>query len=265
MRLRPLAASAATTSAAPPRRSAARAHAPCSCRTGRMSSVRPCTCTAAPKAAKPSAQPNLRSNTLQGLYTPGSTFKPAVAVAALDSGLINQYSTVYCNGVYNYFKDYHPRCTRHGHSGNIDVVTAIKWSCNIFFYDVGRRLTSDVYDAYAYKLGLGQRTGVEVSEAVGRLTTKSDSNYTASLDVQAAIGQGNTVVSPIQLATYAATLANNGTRYRTHFVKAILDTNTGEVLSETKPEVMDVIEGTGNTFELVRQIHQRVGKAAHMA
>ncbi len=170
----------------------------------------------------------LFNRALQGLYTPGSTFKPAVAVAALDSGLINQYSTVYCNGVYNYFKDYHP-------------------------YDVGRRLTSDVYDAYAYKLGLGQRTGVEVGEALGRLTTKNDSNYTASLDVQAAIGQGNTVVTPIQLATYAATLANNGTRYRTHFVKAILDTNTGEVLSETKPEVMDVIEGTGNTFELVRQ------------
>ena len=195
----------------------------------------------------------LFNRALQGLYTPGSTFKPAVAVAALDSGLINQYSTVFCNGVYNYFKDYHPKCIRHGHSGNIDVVTAIKWSCNIFFYDVGRRLTSDVYDAYAYKLGLGQRTGVEVSEATGRLTTKNDSNYTASLDVQAAIGQGNTVVTPIQLATYAATLANNGVRYRTHFVKAILDTNTGEVLSETQPEVMDVIEGTGNTFELVRE------------
>ena len=195
----------------------------------------------------------LFNRALQGLYTPGSTFKPAVAVAALDSGLINQYSTVYCNGVYNYFKDYHPRCTRHGHSGNIDVVTAIKWSCNVFFYDVGRRLTSDVYDAYAYKLGLGQRTGVEVGEALGRLTTKNDSNYTASLDVQAAIGQGNTVVTPIQLATYAVTLANNGVRYRTHFVKAILDTNTGEVLSETQPEVMDVIEGTGNTFELVRE------------
>ena len=202
-----------------------------------------------------SADPSLPlfNRALQGLYTPGSTFKPAVAVAALDSGLINQYSTVNCTGVYTYYKDYHPRCTRHGHSGNIDVVTAIKWSCNIFFYDVGRRLTSDVYDAYAYKLGLGQRTGVEVNEAVGRLTQKTDKNYTSSLDVQAAIGQGNTVVSPIQLATYAATLANNGVRYRTHFVKAILDTNTGEVLSETQPEVMDIIEGNGNTFELVRQ------------
>ena len=195
----------------------------------------------------------LFNRALQGLYTPGSTFKPAVAVAALDSGLINQYSTVFCNGVYTYYKGYSPRCTRHGHSGNIDVVTAIKWSCNIFFYDVGRRLTSDVYDAYAYKLGLGQRTGVEVSEALGHLTTKNDSNYIDSLDIQAAIGQGNTVVTPIQLATYAAALANNGVRYRTHFVKAILDSNTGEVLKETQPEVMDVIEDTGNTFELVRQ------------
>ena len=141
-----------------------------------------------------SADPSLPlfNRALQGLYTPGSTFKPSVAVAALDSGLINQYSTVNC-------------------------------------------------------------TGVEVNEALGRLTKKTDKNYTSSLDIQAAIGQGNTVVSPIQLATYAATLANNGVRYRTHFVKAILDTNTGEVLSETQPEVMDIIEGNGNTFELVRQ------------
>ena len=195
----------------------------------------------------------LFNRALQGLYTPGSTYKPSVAISALDSGVINRYSTVYCNGVYNYFQDYHPKCTRHGHSGNIDVITAIKWSCNIFFYDVGRRVTSDVYDAYAYKLGLGQRTGVEVSEALGRLTTKNDSNYTASLEVQAAIGQGNTVVTPVQLATYAATIANRGTRYRTHFVKNILDTNTGAVLSTTQPEVMDVIEDRGDTFDLVQQ------------
>lgn len=202
-----------------------------------------------------SSDPNLPlyNRALLGLYTPGSTYKPSVAIAGLDTGLINRYSTVYCNGVYNYFKDYHPKCTRHGHSGDIDVVTAIKWSCNIFFYDVGRRLTSDVYDSYAYKLGLGQKTGVEVNEAQGRLTTKNDSNYTESLEVQAAIGQGNTAVTPVQLATYAATIANRGTRYRTHFVKAILDTNTGEVLEETQPEIMDVIEDKGETFDLVKQ------------
>ena len=196
----------------------------------------------------------LFNRALQGLYTPGSTFKPAVAIAALDTGLINRYSTVNCTRVYTYYKDYRPKCTQHGHgNGPIDVVTAIKWSCNVFFYDVGRRLTSDVYDAYAYKLGLGQRTGVEVSEAVGHLTTKNDSNYMESLDIQAAIGQGNTVVTPVQLATYAATIANRGTRYRTHFVKAILDSNTGEVLQETQPEVMDVIEDKGETFDLIQQ------------
>lgn len=196
----------------------------------------------------------LFNRALQGLYTPGSTFKPAVATAALDTGLINRYSTVNCTRVYTYYKDYRPKCTQHGHgNGPIDVVNAIKWSCNVFFYDVGRRLTSDVYDAYAYKLGLGQRTGVEVSEAVGHLTSKNDSNYMESLDIQAAIGQGNTVVTPVQLATYAATIANRGTRYRTHFVKAILDSNTGEVLQETQPEVMDVIEDKGETFDLIQQ------------
>ena len=196
----------------------------------------------------------LFNRALQGLYTPGSTYKPSVAVAGLDTGLLNRNSTVNCTRVYTYYKDYRPRCAQHGHgNGPIDVVNAIKWSCNIFFYDVGRRLTSDVYDAYAYKLGLGQRTGVEVSEALGHLTTKNVSNYTESLDIQAAIGQGNTAVTPIQLATYAATLANRGTRYRTHFVKAILDSNTGETLQETQPEVMDVVEDKGETFDLVRE------------
>ena len=196
----------------------------------------------------------LFNRALQGLYTPGSTYKPSVAVAGLDTGLLNRNSTVNCTRVYTYYKDYRPRCAQHGHgNGPIDVINAIKWSCNIFFYDVGRRLTSDVYEAYAYKLGLGQRTGVEVSEALGHLTTKNDSNYTESLDIQAAIGQGNTAVTPIQLATYAATLANRGTRYRTHFVKAILDSNTGKTLEETQPEVMDVVEDKGETFDLVRE------------
>ena len=202
-----------------------------------------------------SADPGLPlyNRALQGLYTPGSTFKPSVAVAALLTGEIDRNSTVYCNGVYNYFRDYHPRCTRHGHSGDIDVVTAIKWSCNIFFYDVGRRTTSDVYDDYAHRLGLGTPTGVEVSESTGRLTTKEDANYTASLEVQAAIGQGNTVVTPVQLATYAATIANKGVRYRTHFVKALLDTNTGEVLEETAPEIVEIIPNDGGAFDIVEE------------
>ena len=118
---------------------------------------------------------------------------------------------------------------------------------------MGRRITSDVYDDYAHRLGLGTPTGVEVSESTGRLTTKEDENYTASLEVQAAIGQGNTVVTPVQLATYAATIANKGVRYRTHFVKALLDTNTGEVLEETAPEIVEIIPNDGGAFDIVEE------------
>jgi len=103
------------------------------------------------------------------------------------------------------------------------------------------------------RLGLGTPTGVEVSESTGRLTTKEDANYTASLEVQAAIGQGNTVVTPVQLATYAATIANKGVRYRTHFVKALLDTNTGEVLEETAPEVVEIIPDEVGAFDIVEE------------
>ena len=205
----------------------------------------------------------LFNRALQGLYTPGSTFKPAVAVAALDSGLINQYSTVNCTGVYTYYKDYHPRCTRHGHSGNIDVVTAIKWSCNIFFYDVGRRLTSDVYDAYAYKLGLGQRTGVEVNEAVGRLTKKTDKNYTSSLDIQAAIGQGNTAVTPLQLAAYAATLANCGQRPALHFADRAVNAATGETVWQYTPTFTTVPGGEG-VFGPIRDGTKRMARTTRV-
>lgn len=193
----------------------------------------------------------------QGVYPPGSTFKMVTAIAGLQEGVITPTDEILDTGRYTYYKDYQPQCwyyRQYGRThGKENVSEAIRDSCNIFFYDVGRRTTSDVYDAYAYKMGLGTRTGVEVNEATGRLTTKKDSNYIASLDVQAAIGQGNTVVTPVQLATYAGTLANRGVRYRTHFVKAILDTNTGKVLQETQPEVMDVIEDRGDTFDLVRQ------------
>ncbi len=187
-----------------------------------------------------------------GLYTPGSTFKPGVAASALINELIDAKDTVYCGGTYTYYTDYTPTCTRYGHSGSINVVTALQWSCNIFFYDVGRRLGTEAYNATAYSLGLGVQTGVEVAESSGRLTTMADSNYTNSLEIQAAIGQGNTVVTPLQMATYAATIANKGMRYQTHFVKALLDTNTGDVLEEYAPVVQEHLIDSVGAFDTVQ-------------
>ncbi len=194
----------------------------------------------------------LYNRALMGLYTPGSTFKPGVAASAMLNDVITATDTVYCGGTYTYYSDYSPTCTRYGHSGNVNVVTALQWSCNIFFYDVGRRVGSDAYNATAYSLGLGIKTGVEVAESAGRLTTTEDSNYTSSLEIQGAIGQGNTVVTPMQMATYAASIANGGVRHKTHFVKALLDTHTGEVVEEYDEMVEEVLEDTVGAFATVQ-------------
>lgn len=203
----------------------------------------------------------LYNRAMMGLYTPGSTFKPAVAIAGLLSNTIGLDERVSCYGFYDYYDDYKPRCTSVAHRGPTDLLTAIKYSCNVFFYDVGRRTTSDVYDEYARRLGMGVRTGLEtdaevgrgLTEYTGRLTTKEDKNYTNSLEIQAAIGQGNTVVTPVQLATYAATLASHGTRYKVHMVDALLDSNTGEVVEQFEPVVMDQIQDNIGAFAAVEQ------------
>ena len=150
----------------------------------------------------------LLDRTAQGLYAPGSAFKPALAAAALSAGLITPQDTVNCTGTYRYYPDYQPHCLQIRHGGAIDLFTALKYSCNIYFYDVGRRLGADAFAAAAQTLGLAADTGVEVPEAAGRLTWSEDENFTLGLTLQAAIGQGNTAVTPLQLAAYAAALAH---------------------------------------------------------
>ncbi len=214
----------------------------------------------------------LYNRCMMGLYTPGSTFKPAVAIAGLLSGTIGLDEKVPCYGVYDFYSDYKPRCTSVQHRGPTNLFTAIQRSCNVFFYDVGRRTGSDMYNEYARRLGMGVRTGLETDAVVGRglteytgkLTTKADSNYTNSLEIQAAIGQGNTVVTPVQLATYAATLASHGTRYKTHVVDALLDTNTGEVVKKFEPVIEDKLEDNMGAFDAVEKGMVGAAQANHV-
>ena len=203
----------------------------------------------------------LLNRAFAGLYTPGSTFKPATALAALLSGHTTVEEKIKCTGSYTYYTGYSPRCAGgSGHTGGyLDVAEALKVSCNIYFYETGRRTTTDVYNEYAHQLGLAEKTGLEVYEETGKLTTKNDPGYTSSLEVQAAIGQGNTLVTPVQLATYASTIANNGVRYRTHLVKALVDTNTGEMVQETVPQIEEIIEDDMGAFAAVQQGMIRAG------
>lgn len=198
----------------------------------------------------------------QGLYAPGSAFKPAVAAAALTAG-IDPAATVNCTGRYGFYSGYQPGCLQYGHGGPVDLRMALEYSCNIFFYDVGRRLGVDVFSAMARQLGLATPTGVEITEAQGRLTWSSDENYQAGLTLMAAIGQGNTAVTPLQLAAYAATLANCGQRPTLHFADRAVNAATGETVWQYAPTFTTVSGGEG-VFGPIRDGMKRMARTTRV-
>ncbi len=185
-----------------------------------------------------------------GLYRPGSTFKTAVAVGGLEEGIINPNSTINCQHTYYYYdilpnNKFHPTCL--GWHGQTDVSKALTVSCNIFFYDVGRRLGIDKMNKYAGLLGLGEETGLEIPSKQGALSGPARSETLGSTwfqgnVVQAAIGQMDTSVTPLQLAIQAMTLANKGTRYKAHIIKEVRSYDDKEVLSSTEPEIASQFE-----------------------
>ena len=204
----------------------------------------------------------LLDRTAQGLYAPGSAFKPAVAAAALTAG-IDPAATVNCTGRYGFYSGYQPGCLQYGHSGLVDLRTALEHSCNIFFYDVGRRLGVDTFSAMAQQLGLAAPTGVEVAEARGRLTWSSDGNYQAGLTLMAAIGQGNTAVTPLQLAAYAATLANYGQRPALHYADRAVSVATGETLWQYTP-TFTAVPGGEAVFGPIRDGMKRMAQTTRV-
>ena len=196
----------------------------------------------------------------QGLYAPGSAFKPAVAAAALTAG-IDPAATVNCTGKYFYYSNYHPGCLQYGHRGPVDLRTALEYSCNIFFYDTGRRLGVDTFSAMARQLGLANDTGVEVTAAQGRLTWSTDTNYQDGLTLMAAIGQGNTAVTPLQLAQYAATLANYGRKPTLHFADRAVQPATGAAVWQYEPAFTEIPGGEA-VFGPIRDGMKRMAQTA---
>lgn len=213
-----------------------------------------------------SAKP-LINRALSGEYSPGSTFKMLVAAAALEEGVITTSEIITDRGIYTYYNDYQPRCwTYRQHNtvhGSINVTGALRDSCNYFFYDVGRRLTIEKIDEYAKKFGFGQLTGIEIPSEEHNGVVASPEHRKAMKEkgqgdgiwypgdtLQASIGQSDTLVTPIQLASYAATIANGGTRYQLHIVKSIED-DAGKVLKETQPQVLDKIDISDENYQAI--------------
>lgn len=186
----------------------------------------------------------LWNRALLSTYEPGSTMKPAIALAGLEEGIITESTKFRCTHIYTQFPDTPFKCL--GYHGSIDVKEALNQSCNIYFYETGRLLGINKMNEYCTRFGLGQKTGVEIPESTGVLASITYREAHGGIwypgdTVQAAIGQSDNLFTPIQLANYAATIANGGTHYQAHFVKSVKTAdyretvleNTGTVLNET--------------------------------
>lgn len=208
-----------------------------------------------------SASDPLLNRATQGLFAPGSTFKMVTATAGLQEGIITPSTRILDTGKYTYFKDYQPACWlwRRSHSthGWETVSDAIRDSCNVFFYDVGRRVGIDKLGEYASKFGLGRATGIELPEKTGYVagpdtSAKLGSTWTAGSVLPAAIGQENNQFTPVQIANYVATLVNGGTHYAVHLLKSVKSSDYSQVISNYEPQVMDTIDIDQNNLAAIK-------------
>ena len=180
-----------------------------------------------------------------GLYRPGSTFKTITATAGMCEGIVSGYTPYFCSHKYK-FKDHIYGCT--GSHGNISVIEALQYSCNIYFYKLSEDLTIDRISKYASMYGLGQYTGLETGEAAGHLSNMeyyADAGLTWTVGevLQSAIGQSEWAVTPLQMAVVANTIANEGVRYEPHLVDSIWDYNMETMEQEIEPTVAETIPG----------------------
>ena len=206
----------------------------------------------------------LFNRALMGAYAPGSTFKPCTAIAALTKGIINTEKKVKCEGVFTkYAADgYAPECWIWAEGfthPEENVTTAIRDSCNYFFYTIGNDLGVDDMGEFAHNFGLGVPTGIELVETTGNMSNRANhSDYTGTEwrigdTLQAAIGQSDSVFSPIQMAEYCATIANGGTRYSASILKAIRNYDYTEKLYEREPEVLSTVETADYNWAAVHE------------
>ena len=203
----------------------------------------------------------LFNRALLGTYPPGSTFKMVTAIAGLEEGIITPSTKILDKGAYTYYPGTPPKCwiyRQHGTThGLVNVSEAIKVSCNYFFFDVGRRLGIDRLVDYATRFGLGEKTGIELTERSGVMASRE---YTESLGqkwydgntLSVAIGQENSAFTPIQLANYIATLVNGGTRYSTHLLKEVKSSDFTSVEYSYQPQVLSTIDIQPKNLEAVK-------------
>ena len=205
-----------------------------------------------------------RNRALMEAYPPGSTFKVAMSIAGLESGKINRYTEIRDDGVFTKYGTPSPKClvyTRTGGThGYLDVAGALRVSCNYFYYVLGDWMDWDDVDAVVKSLGLGEPTGIELGESIGRraneetkkkLNTGSDAHWYKMDQVLAAIGQSEHRYTPMQLCSYVSAVANKGTRYAATFMKRVVSADYSTLVEENTREVLSKTEMSNDTIAAV--------------
>ncbi|NLK70809.1 MAG: hypothetical protein GX286_05140 [Clostridiales bacterium] len=178
-----------------------------------------------------------------GLYRPGSTFKTISATAGLNEGIVTSSSTFFCGKTYK-FHDITVGCT--GYHSNINVIRSIQVSCNIYYYELSQRLGIDKLTEYAQLYGLGQSLGLESGDSAGYIANpdtfeRLGLDWTIGQLLQAAIGQSEVAVTPLQLASVACTIANEGVRYKPYLVDSIYNYTMTEQIKKTESVIASQI------------------------
>ena len=209
---------------------------------------------------------------LQGAYPPGSTFKMATLIAAMNNGIINATSEIEDKGLFTEY-GFNRSCllwsSARATHGFITATDAIRYSCNYFFYVLGDQLEWEQLNEVAAGLGLGEPTGVELPENVGwRANPESkikqygennlDAGWFEGDDVLSAIGQSENRFTPLQLCVYACTLANKGIRLKATFLNRVVSSDYRTLVEENQPKVMSKLEICNDAYVSYMEGMQRV-------
>ena len=209
----------------------------------------------------------LFNRALMGAYAPGSTFKPCTAIAGLTENIINTETQIECTGIFTKYESqgYAPAGwiytqmdgqLTHGYD---NVTEALKDSCNIFFYTVADDLGIRKLMEYAEDFGLGESTGIELTETTGNMSNP-DNHLNYDVDgwvdgdtVQAGIGQSDSMFTPLQIAEYCAAIANGGTRHSAALLKSVRSYDYSRQLYQNKTEVLSTVDSADYNWAAVQR------------
>ena len=217
----------------------------------------------------------LLNRALQSTFAPGSTFKVGMALAALEEGLYDTSYNMICHGYYDRYGSTDAfKCAVHplGGSVSLNVSEAIRISCNCFFYETGHNLGIDKMNEWCKKYGLGQSTGIELSERLGILAGRAYREANPEFCInnglgawqggdtwQAAIGQSENAFTPLQVAVYTATIVNGGTRYAAQLLHSVHEYGDGgETLFVKESEILNSISLKSKNVNIVKEAMRKV-------